>query len=867
MENVREHIYLAALLHDIGKFYQRADKRFLDKLSELSEYSRKLAEDICPINEQGCFGYQHVVWTNEFLVKMQTKLEKVPGIKQNLYQENHEDSLPNFACNHHKPQTELQAIITLADWWSAGIDRRDAKEMEDGTENDTINWDKVRYKQIPLYSVFNGINAGKHQYAYPLQTLNIDEGRCFPKSIKEKTDGTSEEQYNKLWKQFSEEFEKLPTDSFNGFTESLLFLLKKYTWCIPSNTMDMANVSLYEHLKTTAAFADCLYLYKASNQQDFKWNESDKRLSINPDVCPVILLGGDISGIQKFIYNIASMKAAVSLKGRSFYLQLLIDSVIQRIISHPDIDVNIGNVVYSSGGKFYMLLPNTKKVQTAIRSLKREFEEELWKEHYGQLLLNLDYVPFAYSTKSKELRLEGKSGQTIGDLWKSLADKLALSKNQKFNSILKTRYDELFDKPKEIGGNIKVCAVTGIESSDCVKLDERDEDSPYVLPIVKKQAELGNVLKDIDYILTYKQHNEENTYLNNNHSKFNMTIAGISNYLFDQEELIHDNAEFRKITSVDVIRVKRVNNTDSLATQITGQKVSYGFQFYGGNKQAEKNQFENKSFEDLANGSYLGVLRMDVDNLGNIFIKGLPDEDKSFAAYATLSFLLDYFFSGYLNTIRNNKEFKDDVNILYSGGDDIFAVGRWDKLILFAEQIRKDFNKFVGRDDVSISGGIAIVRDKYPIAKAAELAGNAEDVAKTFNLAEDGGEKNKKAEKNAFNLFGENVSWKSEFDFVKHWKSEFVLKCDKENMPHSILHKLMILFDMKKRGEIKYAWHTVYYLKRFSERGNEQVIKPFCNNLITTLFSAPRNFHLIAVAARWAELELRDKNKSNNINL
>ena len=25
MENTREHIYLAALLHDIGKFYQRAD--------------------------------------------------------------------------------------------------------------------------------------------------------------------------------------------------------------------------------------------------------------------------------------------------------------------------------------------------------------------------------------------------------------------------------------------------------------------------------------------------------------------------------------------------------------------------------------------------------------------------------------------------------------------------------------------------------------------------------------------------------------------------------------------------------------------------------------------------------------------------
>jgi CRISPR-associated protein Csm1 len=857
MEYEREHIYLAALLHDIGKFYQRADKRFSDKQNNLSEYSKKLAEDICPISAHGRFGYQHVVWTNEFLEKMQTKIGKIPGIQQNLY-ENHEDSLINFACNHHKPQTELQAIVTLADWWSAGIDRREAKEVENEAENDKISWGKERYKHIPLYSVFNDVNGGKYSFAFPLQILNIEKEKCFPKPVKEKADGINEQQYNNLWESFSKEFEKLPTDSFNGFAESLLFLLKKYTWCIPSNTMDMANVSLYEHLKTTAAFADCLFLYKTDNPQDFKWSEADKKLLINDNVRPVILLGGDISGIQKFIYNIASTKAAVSLKGRSFYLQLLIDSVIQRIISHPDIDVNIGNVVYSSGGKFYMLLPNTEKIHEAIDSLKKEFDEELWTTHYGQLLLNIDSVSFAYSPKSKELCIKGENGKTIGDLWKCLADKLTRCKNQKFKSVLKMQYKELF-MPAETGGNIKVCAVTGIESADCVKLDSKDKDSPFVLPIVKKQTELGSVLKDVDYILTYKQHNKQDIYLNNR-SKFNITIAGTSNYLFDQQELTLDNAEFRKITSVDVNRVKRVNNTASLATQIKGQKVSYGFQFYGGNKQAERQtdggKSTNKTFEELANGAYLGVLRMDVDNLGLIFIKGLPDENKSFAAYATLSFLLDYFFSGYLNTIRNDEKFKDDVNILYSGGDDVFAVGRWDKLILFAEQIRKNFHKFVGRDDISISGGIVIVGDKYPIAKAAELAGDAESAAKKFN----------NGEKDAFNLFGESISWKNEYQYVFDWKKKLVEKCRAPyNMPRSILHKIIRFADMKKRNEIKYVWHTVYYLKRFSERSNEK-IKPFCEELKITMLCNSRNYDLIAIAARWAELELRDKINQSNIN-
>lgn len=39
---IREHVYLAALLHDIGKFYQRADKIFSDKTNELSENVKKM---------------------------------------------------------------------------------------------------------------------------------------------------------------------------------------------------------------------------------------------------------------------------------------------------------------------------------------------------------------------------------------------------------------------------------------------------------------------------------------------------------------------------------------------------------------------------------------------------------------------------------------------------------------------------------------------------------------------------------------------------------------------------------------------------------------------------------------------------------
>ncbi|MEA3444320.1 MAG: type III-A CRISPR-associated protein Cas10/Csm1 [Bacteroidota bacterium] len=873
--NIRQKIYLGALLHDIGKFYQRADKRFYDKYNELSQYSKNIAEDICPKNDYRRFGYQHVIWTNEFFGRFYKKFQQIPGVKENLYTNPNIDNITTFACNHHKPQTLLQSFITIGDWWSAGIDRGEQTtfEKEEIKNEKGIIWGRERYKTIPLFSVFNEINSNRdigqkvngHKNAFGLNILSIKKEDIFTKNIAKKEDGVSEELYKKLWGKFAEEFEKLPTDSVDGFTESLLYLLKKYTWCIPSNTMDMANVNLFEHLKTTAAFADSIYTFYSDNNEDkFSFDKSNNRLSLNENVHPVMLVGGDVSGIQKFIYNIASQKAAVSLKGRSFYLQLLIDSIIQKIITHNDIQATIGHVVYSSGGKFYMILPNTEKVKLALKSIKEEIETELWKKHKGKLSVNLSTIAFSLvkDTENK-ISIEGeKENKNLGDLWRSLAEKLNTQKNQKFKSLLN---DAFFEK-QEVGGDIKICSVSGeeleskernVDKENLLGLSNKilKEENIYLSYAVKEQTKIGIALKDVDYIITYRNPNDENKYLSKK-SKANINTVGVDNYMFNEEELTKDDADFRSITSADVSRIMLFNNTNPLLAKLKGNAVSYGFQFYGGNKQAEL-LGNNKTFEQLTRvkeddkdtETYLGVLRMDVDGLGNIFIKGLDEKDKSFAAYATMSFQLDLFFSGYLNTIRKNDKFKDFVNILYSGGDDVFAVGRWDKLIDFADEIRTEFAAFIGRGDITISGGIAIVRNKYPIAKAAELAGEAEEASKHFN----------NDEKNAISFLGETISWKKEFIEVKKCKDEFVRLC-LNGMPSSLLHKIMEFYQIKKEGkDLSYVWNTAYYLKRFADRNEKNPeTKHMANRLQNELFNGNRAFGKIALAARWAELQIRE---------
>lgn len=664
-----------------------------------------------------------------------------------------------------------------------------------------------KIKEPRLASIFNHINGGDGNMVFPFSKLTHDDQSCFPVKA-----GTSEGSIARLWKEFNEECSRYSRD-LDVCGDGFLSMMRKYMWCIPADSSKNCNTSLFDYAKTLAAFSICIY------DQD-KCVKSDNEF-------PIILVGGDVSGIQKYIYNIASRKAAVSLKGRSFYLQLLVDSAIQRIKAHPNIQAKACQVIYSSGGKFYILLPNTNDIVSALAELRKEFDHALFHEQYGQLALNVAHIPFGLSPKNPGLfATTGQAEAEVGLLWKALADKLTELKCRKFEQAID--YD-LF-KVHKVNAEHKVCAVTGIEASECVPIDPNEEPSTYVLPIVRKQADLGRKLKDARYIASWRFNGSDDS---------DIDILGISYRMI--------SGDFHSIP-FEAERVWSINDT-SQPIGVRTENV-LGYSFYGGNSQATNLKGDNKTFEDLADGQYLGVLRMDVDNLGAIFIKGLPENARSFAAYSTLSFLLDFFFSGYLNTIREKDEFKDFVNILYSGGDDVFAIGRWDKAILFAEAIRKEFEAFCGRKDISISGGVAIVKDRFPISKSAQLAGDAEDSAKN-----DLGNR-----KNALNLFGHTISWEEEFNKVDSIHNQFIHLCQVENMSRSILHKIMELSltirDENGKLNPRYLWMTAYYLKRFIGNSKSQEVSDFCRTLQTDLCNE-RNYELTAIAARWAELELR----------
>jgi len=880
MDTTRYEIYLGALLHDIGKFWQRGDLAYWETGCKLTQNSQNIKDYICPERDKK-LTHQHVIWTHDFfnLPIVEAKLKELGLIKKSVNDDatnakgtNATDNLIGFAIYHHRPNTYCQKIVQLADCWSSGMDR-EPKTEQYISENETKNFKKIALESVWEHLLISGKSKEKNEYGFELNPLNINN--VFPEKFdKLKLD------YQTYWNNFLQEFEKVKTDDLVAFTETLTFLLKRFTWCITSSAHpnDIPNVSLFDHLKSTAAIAQSLYDYFDYTQHK-NYNVETKKIELSDNDLPLLLFCGDISGIQNYIYNITATKAAMSLKGRSFYLQLLTDSIIQRIID--DCQVTIGHVVYASGGKFYMILPNIPDVIKSLTKIENEITKNLYSQNHGELYVCMDWIPFVYQ-KDYQIKYGYKEVKTgsLGKLWSDLLEKTGEKKFRKYQNDLLNRFDDFFGKDKSGFGESGIadikntCAVTGeIGTMKLVDKNEKDEKKKvYVLPIVKDQIKLGKILKTADYFITFREPTGKSNLRALSYNPLNLNIH---NHLFNKTELTMDEAEFRFISSADVARVKLINKTDFLKiNELKGNKSSYGFTFYGGNKQAMRNAFEEKTFHELAGldehetnkgkGLHkLGVLRMDIDNLGAVFKDGI--ENKTFAAYSTLSSQLDLFFCGYLNTIRNNPNFEDHLNILYSGGDDIFAVGRWDKIIEFAEIIQHDFKRFACyRDDIGISAGIAIVGAKFPISKAAEMAGDAEHKAKEYKDGMFG-------IKNAICFLDETISWNGEFMQVKAYKN--MLVDFQEQLSAGFRQKLQTFYVVKNRAkydnrfkgrpDLSYKWNCAYTITRFKDRfDRDSDVWMFLNNLKNELFTNERTYDLVALASRWAELEIRMRNEN-----
>ena len=157
MENKRDLIYLAALLHDIGKFYQRADEGGVCNSKELKDLN-KVESTFCPVYDSK-YSHKHVLWTAQFIDNYQPVFK---NLIQQTGENSENDTLLKLAASHHlstNQLTELGKLIKEADCLSSGMDREKDSEFVD--DQDIKGWDAFKKKR--MVSILEGINENKPQ--------------------------------------------------------------------------------------------------------------------------------------------------------------------------------------------------------------------------------------------------------------------------------------------------------------------------------------------------------------------------------------------------------------------------------------------------------------------------------------------------------------------------------------------------------------------------------------------------------------------------------------------------------------------------------------------------------------------------------
>ncbi len=822
MSTNQYRIALAALLHDIGKFAQRAGESINRSWDD--ETRRE-------------FRYHHALHTWHFIEK------HVPA----------EFKVGVLAAYHHAPKNAEQRLIRLADQLSAGERDSGDTARDDGDR-------KAPPKQLhPIFAqiALNGQphpEAGKHnRFFLPLGELRLEEERIFPQS-----EPMAEEAvwrtYAEMWEAFTTAAERLKTSVEAGemdlpaYVEAMQALMMRYTWSIPAAYWETyADTSLYDHSRMTAALAVCLANFDDAQiealNHDWQMNSGemwDKQVAL--------LVGGDISGVQNFIYTISSKGAAKALRGRSFYLQLLTEAVLRFVLR--ELGLPTTNVIYSGGGHFFLLAPLSAEEE--LPEIQAAISRKLLTHHGTSLYLALG---------SAKVPLAGFRLSQFTDYWGMMQKSLQEAKSRRYAELGGGMHKQVFAVPKDGGGD-KHCVVCGADDVHLTpwkdEKGEGDAEAPMICSQCRSYVEkLGADLPKAAY-LHWRWIEPQDTPRS--------TFAAVLKAFGAEIKIVKpdDKAEIAPGDTLWALDDPEGNWPRGSETAARWLRYTVNQIPMEGEQPITFDKLQEKSGSGFER---LGVVRMDVDNLGDVFKSGLGKK-ATLSRLSALSSAMSLYFEGWVKRIiaRNGRDAL--VYAVYAGGDDVFLLGPWDVMPDVALDIEREFEAYTRHPGMHLSGGMAFINGKYPIYQAAEDAGEAEGVAKARKVLKNG---KVIEEKNAFAFL--NTAWRwDEFESLKKKQEELVqlVKGTEEasGSPKSILMLLRSLAQMESeaaRGQERpvwgrWMWMAAYHLTRGAERYDTknptlaQTMRKMRKEFEENQY---RDLPQWGAAARWAQLLLR----------
>ena len=661
-------IVIGCLLHDIGKILFRADD-----------------------------GRNHSRSGFDFL-KEEVGITDLKILEQVLY---HHASLIRQG---NLSSDSLAYITYFADNIAAAADRRKSSDDFEGFD-----------KYLPLESIFNRLNGNEDHYFYQAGTLDPGEGIHYPVPDSPDYDDAF---YMSIRSELRSILSKLEYSV--PYVNSLLETMEATLSFIPSSTAknEYADISLYDHVKITAAVGSCILSYFEENEiSDYSvlFGAKNAEKYINKKM--FLLYSMDMSGIQSFIYGqFGNEEVLKNLRARSFYLEIMLEHFIDELLEANQL--SRANLLYSGGGHAYLILPDTKSARTCISQFRSSVSEWLLEVFQTDLFLADGY------TSCSAADLKNQPDGSYSAMFKKASSEVSERKIRRYDAgiIRKLNQNKPFDSTRE-------CKI-------CHRSNELNDDN--ICPVCEGIASLsGSILSKEFFVVSENKRDKTGLRLGNN-----ALIAMDETAL--REQLTDTRWRGR------VYGKNRMFTGRYLSTKLWVGDYS-----------------KAPTLSDLVNHGEgihrLGVLRADVDNLGQAFVNGFESHLQTLSRSATFSRKLSMFFKFHINHILEYGSFslehgsdsiegmegKRSAAIIYSGGDDVFVVGAWKDVLEFSIDLYEAFRRFT-QGTLTLSAGFGIYKVKYPISYIAEKTGELEDQSKDLEG------------KNAVTLFDNNHRYKWE---------------------------------------------------------------------------------------------------------
>jgi len=268
----------------------------------------------------------------------------------------------------------------------------------------------------------------------------------------------------------------------------------------------------------------------------------------------------------------------------------------------------------------------------------------------------------------------------------------------------------------------------------------------------------------------------------------------------------------------------------------------------------------------------LAALKLDVDNLGECF-RNLKNRNQSEELSNALSDFFDFNSkkirdAGSFHNGKSIHRFKDNIYLVFAGGDDTFVIGAYDAILEFAKILHAEFETFAKQlrkkipqltKDLTFSASITFFKPTFPVVKIAAQA--EEDLSLAKNLS---------PQKNRISVMGEVFTWK-EYDCLLEITDKLVDLVKNKGESKALIQRIRasrtgfasaVRHTNQGKLEIPRVWRLFYFVRDVDDKNKteiEGIIKNY-EELIMDAFlkRGTANPMLFPIAARLAEYKLKN---------